>query len=66
MRGGAHRDSNLQAEAIKDILKRSFNELLPLNSDDLINQRYMKFKKIGEYEFAKQPEGEPKEVEQHS
>ena len=58
--------SNLQAEAIKEILKRSFNELLPLNSDDLINQRYMKFKKIGEYEFEKQPEGEPKEVEQHS
>ncbi|MBT2605085.1 acetyl-CoA carboxylase carboxyl transferase subunit alpha [Bacillus sp. ISL-53] len=67
VRGGAHRDSNLQAEAIKEILKRSFKELLPLNSDDLINQRYMKFKKIGEYEFAKQqPEGEPKEVEQHS
>lgn len=66
VRGGAHRDANLQAEAIKEILKRSFNELLPLKSDDLINQRYMKFKKIGEYEFEKQSEGKPKEVEQHS
>ncbi|MFD6208487.1 acetyl-CoA carboxylase carboxyl transferase subunit alpha [Peribacillus sp. NPDC060253] len=66
VRGGAHRDANLQAEAIKEILTRSFNELLPLNSDELINQRYMKFKKIGEYEFEKQPEGKPKEVEQHS
>ncbi|CAH0127856.1 Acetyl-coenzyme A carboxylase carboxyl transferase subunit alpha [Peribacillus sp. Bi96] len=66
VRGGAHRDANLQAEAIKEILTRSFNELLPLNSDELINQRYMKFKKIGEYEFEKQSEGKPKEVEQHS
>ncbi|MGE7877410.1 acetyl-CoA carboxylase carboxyl transferase subunit alpha [Peribacillus muralis] len=62
VKGGAHRNANAQAEAIKDTLKRSFKELLPLNSEDLINQRYMKFKKIGEYEFAKQPE----EVKQHS
>ncbi|MCK1991827.1 acetyl-CoA carboxylase carboxyl transferase subunit alpha [Peribacillus muralis] len=62
VKGGAHRNANAQAEAIKEILKRSFNELLPLNGEDLINQRYMKFKKIGEYEFANQP----KEAKQHS
>ncbi|KWW20038.1 MULTISPECIES: acetyl-CoA carboxylase carboxyl transferase subunit alpha [Bacillaceae] len=66
VKGGAHRNANVQAEAIKETLKRSFNELLPLKSEDLINQRYMKFKKIGEYEFAKQSEGKPEDVKQHS
>ena len=66
VRGGAHRDAKEQAKAIKDMLKQSLNELLSLSSDELINQRYMKFKKIGEYELEGQPDGKLLEVEQHS
>lgn len=64
VRGGAHRDAKEQAKAIKDMLKQSLNELLSLSSDELINQRYMKFKKIGEYELEGQPDGKLLEVEQ--
>lgn len=66
VRGGAHRDAKEQAKAIKDMLKQSLNELLSLSSDELINQRYMKFKKIGEYELEGQPDGKLLEVEQRS
>ncbi|MGE7600902.1 acetyl-CoA carboxylase carboxyl transferase subunit alpha [Peribacillus sp. NPDC097675] len=66
VRGGAHRDANEQAKAIKEMLNSSLNELLSLSSDVLINQRYEKFKKIGEYELEGQPEGKLLEVEQHS
>ena len=67
VKGGAHKDDlKEQAKAIKDILKRSLNELLPLWIGELVNQRYMKYKKIGKYEIEKEPEGKPKEVEQHS
>ncbi|MFJ7744356.1 acetyl-CoA carboxylase carboxyl transferase subunit alpha [Peribacillus sp. NPDC097295] len=66
VRGGAHRDANEQAKAIKEMLNLSLNELLSLSSDELINQRYQKFKKIGEYELEGQPEGKLLEVEQHS
>ncbi|MFJ7637540.1 acetyl-CoA carboxylase carboxyl transferase subunit alpha [Peribacillus sp. NPDC097264] len=66
VKGGAHRDAEEQAKAIKDMLKQSINELLSLNSEELINQRYMKFKNIGEYEFEGQPEGPILEVKQHS
>ena len=66
VRGGAHRNATEQAKAIKDMLKQSLNELLSLNSDELINQRYMKFKKIGEYELEGQPDGKLLGVEQHS
>lgn len=62
VKGGAHRDADKQAKAIKDMLNQSLNELLPLNSEELINQRYIKFKKIGEYEMENQVE----EIKQHS
>ena len=54
-KGGAHKnDLNVQAEAIKDSLKRSLNELLPLSTSEIVDQRYMKYKKIGKYEIEEE------------
>ena len=66
VRGGAHRNTEEQAKAIKEILIRSLDELVSLDSQDLVSQRYLKFKKIGEYEFEKKPEGQAATVQQPS
>lgn len=52
VKGGAHRNMNEQAEAIGAMLQQSLLELLQLGSEDLVSQRYMKFKKIGQYTFV--------------
>lgn len=52
VKGGAHRNMNEQAEAIGAMLQQSLIELLQLSSEDLVSQRYMKFKKIGQYTFV--------------
>ncbi|RID86450.1 acetyl-CoA carboxylase carboxyltransferase subunit alpha [Peribacillus asahii] len=52
IKGGAHRNMNEQAEAIQAVLERAFKDLLPLDSEELIHQRYVKYKKIGEYTFT--------------
>ena len=51
VKGGAHRNMNEQAKAIEVVLQQSLPELLPLSSEELVSQRYMKFKKIGQYTF---------------
>lgn len=51
VKGGAHRNMDEQAEAIEAVLQQSLPELLHLSSEELVNQRYMKFKKIGQYTF---------------
>ncbi len=54
-KGGAHKnDLKDQATAIKDSLKRSLNELLPLSTVEIVDQRYMKYKKIGQYEIEEE------------
>ena len=54
-KGGAHKnDLNVQAEAIKDSLKRSLNELLPLSTSEIVDQRYTKYKQIGKYEIEEE------------
>lgn len=49
VRGGAHRDPKKQAEYIDEVLKRSLKQLLPLSEEELVNQRYEKYRTIGEY-----------------
>ncbi|SDM26266.1 acetyl-CoA carboxylase carboxyl transferase subunit alpha [Bacillus sp. OK048] len=53
IKGGAHKDVKDQAEAIDIFLKKSLKELLELSEEELIVDRYNKFRTIGEYSFLK-------------
>ncbi|PLT32302.1 acetyl-CoA carboxylase carboxyl transferase subunit alpha [Bacillus sp. V5-8f] len=53
-KGGAHRNVQKQSDAIRTVLKKSLDELLVLNREELINQRYLKFKQIGEFSLEKE------------
>lgn len=48
-RGGAHRDVVTQAGNIDKVLKQSFKELSKLSKDELLEQRWQKYKNIGEF-----------------
>lgn len=52
VKGGAHRNTNEQAKAIEAVLQRSLKDLFQFSGEELINQRYQKFKKIGQYTFV--------------
>ncbi|WP_127529821.1 acetyl-CoA carboxylase carboxyltransferase subunit alpha [Paenibacillus kobensis] len=47
--GGAHRDLTEQAASIKEALVRHLKELTELTSEQLIEDRYNKFRKIGAF-----------------
>ncbi len=47
--GGAHRDHHQMAGRLKMYLIKSLRELLKLPTDDLLTQRYEKFRRIGPY-----------------
>ncbi|MBM7554982.1 acetyl-CoA carboxylase carboxyl transferase subunit alpha [Thalassobacillus pellis] len=49
VRGGAHRDVGSQAQNIDKVLEDSLNQLQKLNGADLLEQRWQKYKKIGDY-----------------
>lgn len=49
VRGGAHRDPKKQAEFIDETLKCSLKQLISLSEEELVNQRYEKYRAIGEY-----------------
>lgn len=49
-KGGAHRDLDLQSENIDKILKQSLKELLTLSKEDLLENRWIKYKDIGQYQ----------------
>ncbi|RHW40729.1 acetyl-CoA carboxylase carboxyl transferase subunit alpha [Neobacillus notoginsengisoli] len=51
VRGGAHRDVKSQAHEIEKALFRSLTELSRLSGNELKEQRYEKYKTIGEYSF---------------
>ncbi|MDR7000877.1 acetyl-CoA carboxylase carboxyl transferase subunit alpha [Neobacillus niacini] len=53
IKGGAHKDVKKQAEEIKNALKDSLQELLKLSEDELIEDRYKRFRTIGEFSLAK-------------
>lgn len=48
-RGGAHRDVAVQAEAIKQTLWTHLQELLKLSEEELVEDRYRKFRQIGRF-----------------
>ncbi|MCA0755333.1 acetyl-CoA carboxylase carboxyltransferase subunit alpha [Paenibacillus sp. N4] len=52
--GGAHKDLEFQAAQIKDKLWKHLEELLPLTGEQLIEDRYNKFRKVGQYRIPEQ------------
>ena len=49
--GGAHCSAEDQAEEIDRILAQSMEKLLSLEVEELLDTRYMKYRKIGKYNF---------------
>lgn len=49
VKGGAHKDVKRQAESIDEVLTASLTALSKLSEEELIENRYEKYKKIGEY-----------------
>jgi acetyl-CoA carboxylase carboxyl transferase subunit alpha len=47
--GGAHKDVHKQAQFLKDVLQSSLDKLKDLSEEELIEQRYHKFRKIGTF-----------------
>ncbi|MFC7364584.1 MULTISPECIES: acetyl-CoA carboxylase carboxyltransferase subunit alpha [Bhargavaea] len=47
--GGAHRDAAGQAEAIREAIRSSMDKLCPMKTDEIIEDRYRKFRNIGVY-----------------
>ena len=54
IKGGAHKDVKKQAEEIEKLLKSSLQNLLKLSEAELIEDRYNRFRTIGEYSFEKE------------
>jgi acetyl-CoA carboxylase carboxyl transferase subunit alpha len=50
--GGAHRDPAATAEAIKEALWRHLQELRTMTPDELVADRYEKFRRVGKIAFA--------------
>ncbi|WP_028611890.1 acetyl-CoA carboxylase carboxyltransferase subunit alpha [Paenibacillus harenae] len=50
--GGAHKDLEFQADQIKEKLWKHLQELLPLSAEQLIEDRYRKFRKVGQFRIA--------------
>ncbi|MBY9080347.1 acetyl-CoA carboxylase carboxyltransferase subunit alpha [Paenibacillus sp. HN-1] len=55
-KGGAHRDYEETAAVIKEALLRHLRELAVLDADELREDRYRKFRKIGEFQETQLPE----------
>jgi acetyl-CoA carboxylase carboxyl transferase subunit alpha len=53
-KGGAHRDLVFQAESIKDHVWQHLEPLLSLSEQELVEDRYHKFRKIGKFTFNKE------------
>lgn len=51
-RGGAHRDYEATASAIKEAIVRHLEELSIMHADELLEDRYRKFRKIGKFTVA--------------
>lgn len=52
VKGGAHKNAKLQSERIDEVLEVSLNTLLSMSSEELIEQRYEKYKKIGQFGYV--------------
>ncbi|MBM7714817.1 acetyl-CoA carboxylase carboxyl transferase subunit alpha [Siminovitchia sp. FSL H7-0308] len=49
VKGGAHRDMEKQAVEIDKVMTKALRELLEKSPEDLIKERYLKYKKMGKY-----------------
>ncbi|MFD2926209.1 acetyl-CoA carboxylase carboxyl transferase subunit alpha [Halobacillus naozhouensis] len=49
IRGGAHRDIKAQSDQIRELLDESLKELEKSSESDLLENRFNKYKKIGDY-----------------
>ncbi|GIO22396.1 acetyl-CoA carboxylase carboxyl transferase subunit alpha [Oceanobacillus sp. J11TS1] len=49
-KGGAHRDIDAQAAFIDRVLEKSLNELNKLSPEDIVEERWQKYKKIGSFQ----------------
>ncbi|WP_110114096.1 acetyl-CoA carboxylase carboxyl transferase subunit alpha [Bacillus sp. CGMCC 1.16541] len=49
VRGGAHRHIDEQAQYIDEVLKKSLKKLTKLTPKQLVHERYLKYKKIGQF-----------------
>lgn len=49
-KGGAHRDIDEQAVFIDQVLEKSLKELKELSSEDIVEERWQKYKKIGSFQ----------------
>ncbi|MED3661946.1 acetyl-CoA carboxylase carboxyltransferase subunit alpha [Ureibacillus sp. FSL K6-8385] len=47
--GGAHRDPETQANILKQYLKKGLDELSAMSEEEIIRDRYEKFRKIGDF-----------------
>lgn len=50
-RGGAHRNAQAQAESIREALRNHLQQLLSMSGDELVADRYNKFRKIGKVTY---------------
>lgn len=55
-RGGAHRDPKRQAEILRGKLLEHLQDLSGLSPDDLQEDRFQKFRRIGSYAFLQTPD----------
>ncbi|MCJ7839744.1 acetyl-CoA carboxylase carboxyl transferase subunit alpha [Lederbergia sp. NSJ-179] len=49
VKGGAHRDVEQQAQYIDPVLQRALKELIDLTPQQLVDERYHKFRQMGKY-----------------
>ena len=47
--GGAHENTDLAAENLRQALRKWLAELAPLSGAELVEQRYEKFRKMGNF-----------------
>jgi acetyl-CoA carboxylase carboxyl transferase subunit alpha len=47
--GGAHRNPQVMAETIKEVIRRNLKELNGLSKEQLLAARYKKFREIGKF-----------------
>jgi acetyl-CoA carboxylase carboxyl transferase subunit alpha len=52
VKGGAHHDVKEQAGYIDAIVKKTLQQLLQVEKEELVEQRYRKFRTIGQFSFA--------------
>ncbi|WP_169087022.1 acetyl-CoA carboxylase carboxyltransferase subunit alpha [Paenibacillus sp. PL91] len=57
--GGAHKDLAFQAEQIKEKLWLHLQELMQMSAEQLIEDRYKKFRKVGQFKMVEEPLAAP-------